>query len=78
MGEELGSGQADLPSTRAPRPAGKLLVPVLGVLMVLAIGAASATGYLFLQERDKRQAKEHELQAEVAQNHQLKAKLDEV
>ena len=78
MGEELGSGQADLPSTRASGPAGKLLVPVLGILTVLAIGAASAMGYLFIQERDKRQAKEHELQAAVTQGNQLKAKLDEV
>ena len=54
---------------------GKLLVPLLGVMTVLAIGMAAASTFLLFQERDKRQAKEHELQLAVAKGDQLTGKL---
>ena len=56
--------------------AGKLLVPLLGALTVLAIGVAAASIVFLIQERDKRQAKEHELRLAVAQSDQLKTTLE--
>lgn len=58
--------------------AGKLLVPLLGVLTVLAMGVAAAAVYLQLQEREKRQAKEKELRLALAENDDLKSRIDEV
>ena len=57
---------------------GKLLVPLLGVLTALSIGATAVSTVLWTQERDKRQAKEQALRLAVAQNEQLKVKLDAV
>ena len=56
---------------------GKLRVPLLGVLAVLSIGLAASSFILLVQERDKRQAKEHELRLAITQSDQLKAKLDQ-
>ena len=58
--------------------AGKLLVPLLGVLTVLAMGVAAAAVYLQLQEREKRQTKEKELRLALAKNDDLKSRIDEV
>ena len=66
ISRRTGSGQA-----------GKLKVSLLGVLAGLAIGVAAASIFLLMQERDKRQAKEHELRLAVAQSDELKVKLDE-
>ena len=54
-----------------------MLVPLLGVLAFLAMGVAAFAIVLQLQERDKRQAKERELQIALAENDELKTKLEE-
>lgn len=67
---------------RAPRAhgeeAGKTLVPLLSVLVVLAMGVAGVAVYLQMQERDRRQAKERELHLAVAENDDLKVRLQDV
>ena len=75
--------QLGLLAGRAPvdmrrQQAGKLLVPLLGVLTVLAMGVAAAAVYLQLQEREKRQAKEKELHLALAENDDLKSRVDEI
>ena len=58
--------------------AGKGLVPLLGVLAVLAMAVAAVAIVLQMQERDKRLAKEQELRVAVAENDDLKARLEDV
>ena len=58
--------------------AGKTLVPLLGVLTVLAVGVAAFAIVVQMQERDKRLAKEKELMLALAENEDLKAKLDDI
>ena len=77
-----GSEQVKLPMRRRTSPhhtreAGKMLVPLLGVLAVIAMAVAAAATYVLLQERDKRQAKERELQLALAENDDLKARLED-
>ena len=60
------------------RQAGKMLVPLLGVLAVLAMGVAAFAIVLQMQERDKRQATERQLHLAVAENDDLKGRLDEL
>ena len=57
--------------------AGRMLVPLLGVLAALAMGVAAVAIVLQTQERDKRQAKERELELAVAENHDLQAQLED-
>jgi flagellar biosynthesis chaperone FliJ len=54
-----------------------MLVPLLGVLVVLAMGFAAVVTVLGIQERDKREAKERELHLAVAENNDLKARLED-
>ena len=56
---------------------GKMAVPLLAVLTVMAMGVAGAAIYLQMQEREKRQAKERELQIAVTEMENLKVQLDE-
>ena len=56
---------------------GKLLVPLLGVLAALAMGVAAVAIVLQIQERDKRLARERELQLALAENDDLKVRLGE-
>lgn len=58
--------------------AGKMLVPLLGVLAVLAMGVAAFAIVLQMQERDKRQATERQLHLAMAENDDLKGRLDEL
>ena len=58
--------------------AGKSLVPLLGVLAALAMGVAAVAIYLQMQEREKRFAKERALQLALAENDDLKARMEEV
>lgn len=58
--------------------AGKLLVPLLGGLAVLAMGAAAFGIILMQQERDKRIVKERELKIAIAENEDLKARYNEL
>ena len=62
----------------SPHKAGKMLVPMLGVLAVLSMVVAGAAAYVLMQERDKRQAKERELQLSLAENEDLKSRLAEL
>ena len=55
-----------------------MLVPLLGVLAFLAMGVAAFAIMLQMQERDKRQAKERELQITLAENDDLKTRLQDV
>ena len=57
---------------------GKLLVPLLGGLAVLAMGVAAFGILLMQQERDKRIAKERELKVIVAEREDLKARNSEL
>lgn len=57
---------------------GKMLVPLLGVLAVLAMGVAGVAIYLQMQEHEKRQAKERELNIALAENEDLKTKVDDL
>ena len=57
--------------------AGKMLVPLLGVLVVLAIGVAAVAIVLKIQETEKRLAKEHELQQAISEIDDLKSRLTE-
>ncbi len=57
--------------------AGKALVPLLGALAALAMGVAAVAIVLQIQERDKRLARERELQLAFAENDDLKVKLEE-
>jgi len=60
------------------RQAGKMLVPLLGILAVLSMVVAAAASIVLMQEREKRQAKEHALQIAVQQNEELKSQLESV
>ena len=55
--------------------AGKMLVPLLAVLVVLSMGVAAVAIVLQMQEREKRQAKEQELYQSQSENDELKSKL---
>lgn len=57
---------------------GKTLVPLLGVLVALAMGVAGVAIYLQMQERDRRQAKERELHLALAENDDLKVRLQDL
>ena len=75
--------QAGLPATRqalqaASRQAGKMLVPLLSVLTVFALVMAGGAIFLQMQEREKRQARERELQRMTVENQDLKGRLDDV
>ena len=59
------------------RQAGKMLVPLLSVLAALAMGVAAVAIYLQMQEREKRIARERELQLTLAENDSLKTHLQE-
>ncbi|MBI3321216.1 MAG: hypothetical protein HYZ91_02985 [Candidatus Omnitrophica bacterium] len=66
------------PRVVRPRQAGKTLVPLLSVLVVLAMGVAGVAIFLQMQERDRRQAKERELQLALAENDDLKVRLQDL
>ena len=70
-------GQVPAPLVLARGRAGKMLVPLLGVLALIAMAVAGAATFILMQERDKRQAKERELQLALAENDDLKSRLDE-
>jgi chromosome segregation ATPase len=55
-----------------------MLVAVLGVLAFLAMGAAAVAVVLQMQEREKRQARERELHVAMAENDDLKARMEEI
>ena len=57
-------------------PSGKMLVPLLIVLVGLSLGVAAIATLFGIQERDKREAKERELHLAVAENTALKADLE--
>jgi len=58
--------------------AGKSLTPLLGIVAVLAMGIAAAAIVLQMQEREKRLAKERELQLSLAENESLKSQVDDL
>ena len=58
--------------------AGKMLVPLLGVLAILAMGVAAVGVVLLMKERDTRQAKERELQLALAENKDLSVRIEEI
>jgi archaellum component FlaC len=60
------------------RQAGKMLVPLLGILVVLAMGVAAFAIVLQMQEREKRLATEQELHLARGENESLKSKLEEL
>lgn len=62
----------------ASRQAGKMLVPLLGILAVLSMVVAAAASVVLMQEREKRQAKERDLQIALQQNDELKNQLESV
>ena len=66
-----------LANSRQPRrqQAGKMLVPLLAILVVLSMGVAAVAIVLQMQEREKRQAKEQELYQSQSENDELKSKL---
>ena len=66
-----------VPSSSRNRQAGKMLVSLLSVLGVIAMIAVGVLGYVLQQEREKRAAKERELQIALAENDDLKTRLDE-
>ena len=57
--------------------AGKMLVPLLGLLAVLAMAVAGVAIFLQMQERDKRVAKEQELHVALSENDDLKTRLED-
>ena len=59
------------------RRTGRMLVPLMGVLAVLAMGVAGFAIVLQMQEREKRQTMERELTLARAENDDLKGRLDE-
>ena len=59
------------------RQTGKALVPLLGVLAVLAMAVAAVAIVLQMQEHDKRLVKEQELRVALAENDDLKARLED-
>ena len=56
------SGQAPACGSRRPGQAGKMLVPLLGVLTVLAVISVGALAYVLRQEQAKRHETERRLQ----------------
>lgn len=56
---------------------GKMRVPLLGALAALAMGVAAVAIVLQIQEREKRQARERELQLALAENDDLRVRLEE-
>ena len=71
-----GSGQGRRPTRGAQ--AGKTLVPLLSVLTALAMGVAAFAIVLQMQEREKRQARELELQRAMTENQTLTGKLQDL
>lgn len=69
--------QAESCMRRAKWQAGKMLVPMLGVLAALSMVVAAIAIVLQMQEREKRQAKERELQEAVIENEELQGRLQE-
>lgn len=67
----------DAPVQRSGQ-AGKMLVPLLGVLVALAIGVAATAIMLQIQERDKRLAKEREIVLILAERDDLKGQVEEI
>ena len=57
---------------------GKVLIPLLGVSVLLAVGVAGTAITLMRQERQKRQAKERELRLALAENRDLKDRIDDI
>ncbi len=60
------------------RQAGKGLMPLVGVLAALAMGVAAVAIVLQMQERDKRLARERELQVALKDNTELKSQVEEL
>lgn len=58
--------------------AGKSLTPLLGIVAVLAMGVAAVAIVLQMQEREKRLARERDLQLSLAENESLKSQMDEL
>ncbi len=58
--------------------AGAMLVPLLGALTVLAVGVAAVAIVLQFQERDRRQAKERELNVATAEIDTLKIESEKI
>ena len=71
------TAQVPTPKPVVRGKAGKMLVPLLGVLAVLAMGVAAVAIVLQIQEREKRQAKERELQLAINEVEDLKSRLNE-
>lgn len=59
------------------RRAGRMLVPLMGIVVVLAMAGAAFAIVLQMQERDKRQAAERELHLARAENEDLKGRFQE-
>ena len=70
------SRQRDL-SPRTPQ-AGKMLVPLLITLTILALGVMAVAIFLQMQEREKREAKQRELRMALIENSDLKTRVDEL
>ena len=68
--------QQNLQASRSE--SGKTLVPLLSVLVALAMGVAGVAIYLQIQERDRRQARERELQLAMAENDDLKVRVQDL
>ena len=70
--------QSRLPASTVTRSvvmrAGKMLVPLLGVLAALAIIVAAVAIVLQRQEREKREARERELQQKIVENDDLQTR----
>ena len=60
------------------RQAGKMLVPLLGILAFLAMAVAAVAIVLQMQEREKRITKEQELRLALAENDDLKGRLEDI
>ena len=58
--------------------AGVMAVPVLSVVAVVSVGIAVTAFILQMQEREKREAKEHALVLVITENDELKGQLQEV
>ena len=75
---QIAQWQAATPPKRFGGRAGKALVPLLGVLALLAMGVCAFVVMQLIQEKERRIAKEQELQLAHAENEDLKARLEEI
>ena len=75
---QSGPPAAQAADGRGSAQAGKMLVPLLGILALLSMGVSAFVIMQLIQEKERRIAKEQELHLAHAENDDLKARLEDI